>query len=129
MSVAGRNRTRGAQCAVYRPVETSVAGSLERDWGEDNPVLDARIELLPMSETTRREIFGTESLAELSAMVPASFDIRPKDGIGVTSGPYAGRRFIVEARRALFGYAELALVSTTEWFPNPPDTLPEGVEP
>lgn len=128
MSVAGMNRM-GDQCAVYRAIETTVNGALDRDWTTSNPVLDVRMRLLPITDEIARQVFGAESHAEVQAVVPIDWDIRPKDGIGVTTGDYTNRRFIVEGRRPLGRYAELALVATEEWFPNPPDTPPVGVEP
>lgn len=119
MSIATRNRIRGAACDVYRPLP------LEGTGGQTLTVfcllLSAeRLELLPVTDEIAREIFGLDERVECSVLVSAARGIAQGDGIAVTTGPHAGRRFRVLATRQLGdyrrGWVECALALTTEAF-------------
>lgn len=126
MSLFGRAQLRGETLAVYRP-------TLERQPdGSDAPVYPdaATATLRGLLETITAElavkVFATETPVALRVLTPIAVsgappDVQLGDGVRVTTGFYAGRRFRVvgyraEINRPRDGHLDLGLAETTEAF-------------
>jgi hypothetical protein len=116
MSIAGRIRTRGTDCAVRRPSTEETDTGERQTWAAAGTV---RLLLEPIASEVAQHVFGTEHRVTLRAYAIAADALAELgDGVVVASGAHAGSyrvRGLVPAHRVGAGaHQELGLVSTPE---------------
>lgn len=122
MSLAAQIARRGSTVTVMRATRArSSSGVSELVWAPVAALTGVRMLLDAPEGSTVARVFGREARVEVLAFCSQEFDVRPDDGVVVTSGWHAGRRFqaaqVVEFDQSrAHAHKELALVSTPETF-------------
>lgn len=116
MSVAGRNMVIGSTLTVYRSTKTAgTGGQTNVSWAA---VLTAvRWELHTLTAEMLEQVFGQGSQVELVAFEDDAATVLLNDGVVVTAGKHAGKKFRVHRTRLGRKYLEIGLKSTVEAIP------------
>lgn len=121
MSLAGAIRVRGSVVALYRPTYGTVSGGARKvtAW---TLLATVRAQLEQLTAELAARVFGGVNQATVRAMMPADLGLAAEDGVVVTNGFLAGRRYRVQTicaydGRARQGHQEVALQLTDEVFP------------
>lgn len=112
MSVAGRNAAYGSTVNVFRPTE----GDDSVSWAAVSGLTSIKLDLMPVTDEIRRDVFGGDTNIELMALDP-SRTILKRDGVVVTAGTHSGERYRVESALLFHKFTQLGLRATTEPIP------------
>lgn len=113
---------RGSTLSLYRPTGTKTpSGFAKFTWPTPATTTGIKGLLEPLTADIADRVFGSERRAQYRIYLPAGTDIREHDGLLVTAGNYAAKKFQVLGpvtydvdRRA--DHIEVALLETTEAF-------------
>ena len=116
MSISGRNAVWGSTMTFYRPTTApGTGGQSATAWTAI--LLNTKLEFLPITDETRRQIFGIESEVQTAVITEADFGVQPKDGVVVSAGTNAGKRFRVVQTARSRKYLQIGLRETPEAIP------------